>query len=71
MPPKLSEDQKRKVNILSFYIRFKLRVKVPIVSRGILILTFKNYRNYLNYFKNLLEYIEDNRDPFDFNLKHH
>ena len=65
----LSLDQKRKVNVLSFFIRFKLRIKIPMVSRGILFLSFNNYRNYLNYFNNLLMYIRDERNPFDFNIR--
>jgi hypothetical protein len=53
------------VKILTFYIRFKLHSFIGISKRGVLLLTLFRYISYLQYVKNLSDYLSGKRLPFD------
>ena len=61
----IDDIQLKYVKTLTFYIRFKLHSFIGILKRGILLLTLFRYISYLQYMKNLSDYLLGKRLPFD------
>ena len=61
----IDDRQLKYVKTLTFYIRFKLHSFIGILKRGILLLTLFRYISYLQYMKNLSDYLLGKRLPFD------
>ena len=61
----IDERQLKYVKTLTFYIRFKLHSFIGILKRGILVMTLFRYISYLQYMKNLSDYLSGKRPPFD------